>query len=205
MNYDDKSEPLEDAYQLFVRDSAITDKTNSRLKVFAFILHGPKLLYWMLDEQKPKNYRVGLVHDNIVARRLQIISSHSFEFHTMSDSNKAGEIKKVQVESMTYRTSSLYKEKNIGEQIRSHNYDSMKNKIVLLIRSGNKPPDNVNMDLREFRLKLFDVATSKVQINIIVTNPEIIGILSSGYYTLVDGHIYHNNHVIKMRYDLLEV
>lgn len=44
---------------------------------------------------------------------------------------------------------------------------------------------------------------SKLQINIALKNEHIMGILTSGYYTLVDGHIYHNNNVIKMRYDLL--
>lgn len=37
-----------------------------------------------------------------------------------------------------------------------------------------------------------------------MVRPEIIGIMQSGYYTLVDGHIYHNNNVIKMRYDLMD-
>lgn len=32
----------------------------------------------------------------------------------------------------------------------------------------------------------------------------LIGRLESGLYTFVDGHIYYNNNVIKIRYDLLE-
>ena len=32
---------------------------------------------------------------------------------------------------------------------------------------------------------------------------ELIGRLLSGLYTFVDGHIYYNNNVIKIRYDLL--
>lgn len=34
-------------------------------------------------------------------------------------------------------------------------------------------------------------------------NKELIGRLKSNLYTLVDGHIYYNNKVIKIRYDLL--
>ena len=30
------------------------------------------------------------------------------------------------------------------------------------------------------------------------------GIFMSGQYRLVDGHIYFNNHVIKLRYDLMK-
>lgn len=66
------------------------------------------------------------------------------------------------------------------------------------------PTEYSNVDPRVFRMKLFDVASSKVQIDIQITNPFVIGVLSSGYYTLVDGHIYHCNSVIKIRYDLLE-
>ena len=35
-------------------------------------------------------------------------------------------------------------------------------------------------------------------------NKELIGRLKSNLYTLVDGHIYYNNKVIKIRYDLLK-
>lgn len=37
-----------------------------------------------------------------------------------------------------------------------------------------------------------------------ITRKEVLGIMQSGYFTFVDGHIYHNNDVIKLRYDLLE-
>ena len=32
---------------------------------------------------------------------------------------------------------------------------------------------------------------------------ELIGRLLSGLYTFVDGHIYYNNNVIKIRFDIL--
>ena len=37
-----------------------------------------------------------------------------------------------------------------------------------------------------------------------VFDPELIGRLTSMLYCFVDGHIYYNNNVIKMRYDLLK-
>jgi len=37
-----------------------------------------------------------------------------------------------------------------------------------------------------------------------VYNKELIGRLTSMLYSFVDGHIYYNNNVIKIRYDLLE-
>ena len=35
-------------------------------------------------------------------------------------------------------------------------------------------------------------------------NKDLIGRLLSGLYTFVDGHIYYNNNVIKIRYDLIK-
>ena len=37
-----------------------------------------------------------------------------------------------------------------------------------------------------------------------IKNPEIIGRLKSNLYNFVGGHIYYNNKVIKIRYDLLD-
>ena len=37
-----------------------------------------------------------------------------------------------------------------------------------------------------------------------VTNQILIGRLESGLYTFADGHMYFNNHVIKIRYDLID-
>ena len=38
-----------------------------------------------------------------------------------------------------------------------------------------------------------------------IMNPEIIGRLKSNLYDLVGGHIYYNNQVIKIRYDMLDL
>jgi hypothetical protein len=37
-----------------------------------------------------------------------------------------------------------------------------------------------------------------------VKDPYFIGILLSGYHSLIDGHIYHRNNVVKIRYDLID-
>lgn len=39
--------------------------------------------------------------------------------------------------------------------------------------------------------------------NHVVEDEELIGRLTSMLYCFVDGHIYYNNNVIKIRYDLL--
>lgn len=42
-----------------------------------------------------------------------------------------------------------------------------------------------------------------MEFQLMINDEELIGRLLSGLYTFVDGHIYYNNNVIKIRYDLL--
>jgi hypothetical protein len=53
-------------------------------------------------------------------------------------------------------------------------------------------------------VRIYDLENEKVLWNAQVRNKELIGRLKSNLYTLVDGHIYYNNKVIKIRYDLLK-
>lgn len=38
-----------------------------------------------------------------------------------------------------------------------------------------------------------------------ITEPQMKGILLSGEFSLIDGHMYYNNNVIKVRYDLMKI
>lgn len=140
----------------------------------------------------------------MAARRLRQVNENSFVFQQQKEKRDPGEIKCVKIHYVTYQITTLYEETAPHEVIRTMNYDPDRHKIAMLTRSGMQPDVDANVDHRICHLKLFDVATSQVQLDVRLSRPEIIGILSSGYYTLVDGHIYHNNNVIKMRYDLLE-
>ena len=51
--------------------------------------------------------------------------------------------------------------------------------------------------------KIFDLATQQIVFTTQINFEPLIGKLSSGLYTFVDGHIYYNNNVIKIRYDLI--
>ena len=51
---------------------------------------------------------------------------------------------------------------------------------------------------------LHNCKTNKLLASFEVADPEIIGRFKSGLYTLVDGHFYFGNSVIKVRYDYLE-
>ena len=44
----------------------------------------------------------------------------------------------------------------------------------------------------------------KIIIDCEIIDNEMKGIFVSDKYTLIDGHIYYNNNVIKLRYDLMQ-
>ena len=52
--------------------------------------------------------------------------------------------------------------------------------------------------------KIYDLQEDQVMYESDVVQPSLIGILASGLYTLIDGHIYFNNNVFKIRYDLMK-
>ena len=53
-------------------------------------------------------------------------------------------------------------------------------------------------------MTIYDIESEEILINLKIKSREIIGRLKSNLYNFVGGHIYYNNKVIKVRYDLLE-
>jgi tmRNA-binding protein len=52
--------------------------------------------------------------------------------------------------------------------------------------------------------KIYSMKKKKIIFETKIVHEPLIQRLKSGLYTLVDGHIYFNNNVIKIRYDLME-
>ena len=77
--------------------------------------------------------------------------------------------------------------------------DMMKQKIMIICEAITVP---ANVPLYTF--KIFDLIKGETEFAIEIKNEEFIGRLLSGLYTFVDGHIYYNNSVIRIRYDLLK-
>jgi len=59
-------------------------------------------------------------------------------------------------------------------------------------------------DKREKFVTIYDIESEDILINLKIKSREIIGRLKSNLYNFVGGHIYYNNKVIKVRYDLLK-
>ena len=77
------------------------------------------------------------------------------------------------------------------------NTDNIRQKILVVCKSFTLPNDPI------YIFKIYDMVKMHEEFEITLKNEELIGRLLSGLYTFVDGHIYFNNNVIKIRYDLI--
>jgi len=80
---------------------------------------------------------------------------------------------------------------SLHEKIISFNVDQGQNKLIILTNFED-----------EKRFKIYDMTKKLIEIESVLEFKPLIGRLESGLYTFVDGHIYYNNNVIKIRYDL---
>ena len=69
--------------------------------------------------------------------------------------------------------------------------------MLVLTSSMNKKLNSENY------IGLFDLETEKFIHKFKLTDTEVIGRMKTNLYHFVGGHIYFNNRVIKVRYDLL--
>ena len=56
----------------------------------------------------------------------------------------------------------------------------------------------------EYRFVIYDYLKGTFLIDIPLTDGFYIGLFLSGYYTIIDGHMYVRNNIIKIRYDYIE-
>ena len=98
----------------------------------------------------------------------------------------------------SFKKNRVYFDSDPRAEILNYGVDNSKRRLMIL--TGIKNSHNK----RDKFITFYDLDTSKKLCNIIVTNREIIGRLKSNLYNFVEGHIYYNNKVIKVRYDQIE-
>ena len=107
------------------------------------------------------------------------------------------EIKIVSINFSTYSIMTIHNECQ-PEMIISINLDQISNKLIIL-----QDVQNTQDSIERKKFKIFDLNNMKILFESMIKDKPLIGRLASGMYTFVDGHIYYNNNVIKIRYDIL--
>ena len=98
----------------------------------------------------------------------------------------------------SFKCSQVYFDVNLKAEILNFGVDNTKKRLMILTGIKN------NHDKRDKFLTIYDLTTEKVIFNLMIKAREIIGRLKSNLYNFTEGHIYYNNKVIKIRYDLIE-
>mmetsp|Transcript_16686 Transcript_16686/g.25715 ORF Transcript_16686/g.25715 Transcript_16686/m.25715 type:complete len:209 (+) Transcript_16686:932-1558(+) len=100
----------------------------------------------------------------------------------------------------TFQISTVYEEKQSSKAdvIKAHAIDYKKRILILMYKTDK------NTIIHRNRFKLVDIEKQQAILNVNVSDTDIVGRFKSGLFTLVDGHFYFGNSVIKLRYDLIE-
>ena len=96
----------------------------------------------------------------------------------------------------SYQISTIYEQMNALEKFKSFSYDIAEQTLVIMYQIQSE------YDKKRF-IKIVDLKTEDILFNHQITNKHLIGRLKCDIYSIVNGHIYFNNSVIKIRYDLL--
>ena len=188
-----------------VRGSSAKEKVNLNKKIMVFFLHEKGIFYW--NENKDNTAVIPVAGPMPGGNKAEIQPN----FDRKNDENIyfASRIKKkddvtqfqfnqIKMHFNEFTIESQFIETEYFEKIASYGYDYAENTLVLLMKSTSRKKGTK-------RVKILDLDTeeNKQILNMKVKNKELIGRLKSQLFFLVNGHMYYNNSIIKIRYDLL--
>jgi hypothetical protein len=107
-------------------------------------------------------------------------------------------IKLVEASFGNYKVSEIYEDKDQRAEILNFGVDNTKQRLMILTGIKNRKGK------RDKYLSIYSLKNEKIMLCMLVENHELIGRLKSNLYNLVGGHIYYNNKVIKIRYDVID-
>lgn len=111
-------------------------------------------------------------------------------------------IHQIAIDISTFEVQTIYETDELLYEVINYGFDEVEKVIVFLKQDKSK-----NKSKPKYFVTIVDILDDdqiKVLFNERITQPRVIGRLKSGMYMIVNGHIYFNNEVIKIRYDLLK-
>ena len=84
--------------------------------------------------------------------------------------------------------------------IKDFDADSENNRLMILSKISRNTEAGTK---KRWHFSIYDLDDKKITFDRVIKYKPLIGRLKSGLYTFVNGHIYYNNNVIKIRYDLI--
>lgn len=108
------------------------------------------------------------------------------------------QILQISIDFSTYEINPIYEEAEIINKIENYGFDEKDKCIIFLKKQQNKNKFYISI------VEISDDTSYETLYNSPTTNEQFIGRLRSNFFMIVNGYIYYNNDVIKIRYDLLK-
>ena len=184
----------EQIFDMHIRGSSAKDRINVNKKLVAFFLHSGSCYFWCegRDMLTKVTDTISVAFDRIDDEDI---------FLAVRGSKKEVPVFKymeITVEFSIYKIEPVFEEKMDTEEIKAFGFDQMQKVLILFKKKKFKKKQGKYV-------KIVDLLEdeNKVLYNARIQHPELVGRLKSMLYSFVDGHLYYNNSVIKIRYDLL--
>lgn len=97
----------------------------------------------------------------------------------------------------------VYEESAVNEKLKNFALDCESGKLIMLMKY-QKGTVGYELDARVYKLKIFDLATSTIELDQEIRDENLIGMILQGYNKFVNGNFYHHNSLTTMRYDLIK-
>lgn len=191
---------------MHIRGSSRKEAIDTHHELFIFLLHETRMYCWTKSPLHQNNQFsfVDTTSDKIKILPVYDDSCFFYIKDTFDSTNlqtlQCQEIKQVQINFNFYSVKTIFKEESMKEGIVSFNIDQAKHKLIMLSRNLQE----TNLEKASSSIfKFYDIENQILEFKTVIEFEPLIGRLESGNYTFVNGYIYYNNNVIKIRYDLI--
>jgi hypothetical protein len=125
---------------------------------------------------------------------------HTFEKPLMINDREVEHSKVQMIDCLygSYKINPIYEDIDQRAEILNYGVDNTRRRLIVLTGIKN------NHNKRDKFFSIYDIDTEKVIYQLQIKDREIIGRLKSNLYNFTEGHIYYNNKVIKIRYDIIK-
>ena len=142
--------------------------------------------------------KIRLVSDKVAKSQFIQITNNQYFFLEKND--KVQEIKRIKVAFGFFTIETVIRSQK-DEDIVSFNVDQNQPKIILLTSNYIT---KAGIETQEYTFKIYEKKLKDYSFAIKVNNIFFINLLRQNHFTLLDGHMYTQNTIVKIRYDLIE-
>jgi hypothetical protein len=194
--------------QMHCRGSSHKREIDFDDRLLVFLLHEDHLYSWVQQNHFESHFdlqpaKIRFV--STVSSELRIESESQLYFKSDSTVSQGSGtslemIMQLNINYCSYEILTIYVDSDVKDTILAFDVDQDTQKIMIVCESFGAT-DNQPF----YTFKIYNILRADIDFSMVIKNEEVVGRLISGLYTFVNGHIYFNNNVIKIRYDLLNL